>query len=291
MNILLHICCGPCAVMPIKRLLDAGHKLTGFFYNPNIHPLAEYLRRREGVAEVAEKYGIPMLWAADDAGYATAEWLHAVQGQEYHVLSADGFCDAEAADCTEFCTAEPNSTEPDRAVPASTEAEKVAAKPADALTVNPVYGRCRYCWSSRLQRTFSLAIEQGFDAFSTTLLYSRYQYHAGIISICRNLPMMHIHTNSEASTFDAVQGSCLGAVSGAFMGDTLNTAIPEVVQRAKLSPKTPEFFYQDFRTDWQAGIDLSKEWGIYRQSYCGCIFSENERYAKALDKSNKKLRG
>jgi len=41
-----------------------------------------------------------------------------------------------------------------------------------------------------------------------------------------------------------------------------------------------EFFYQDFREDWHVGIELSKEKNMYRQKYCGCIFSEMERYWK-----------
>jgi predicted adenine nucleotide alpha hydrolase (AANH) superfamily ATPase len=39
-----------------------------------------------------------------------------------------------------------------------------------------------------------------------------------------------------------------------------------------------DFYYEDFRTGWQAGITRSKELDMYRQSYCGCIFSEEERY-------------
>ena len=39
-----------------------------------------------------------------------------------------------------------------------------------------------------------------------------------------------------------------------------------------------EFMYQDFREYWKKGIELSKEKGLYRQTYCGCIFSEMERY-------------
>ena len=38
------------------------------------------------------------------------------------------------------------------------------------------------------------------------------------------------------------------------------------------------FHCQDFRPDWQEGIRLSKELGLYRQQYCGCIYSEKERY-------------
>ena len=38
------------------------------------------------------------------------------------------------------------------------------------------------------------------------------------------------------------------------------------------------FLYQDFRAGWKEGIDCSKEMGLYRQQYCGCIYSEKERY-------------
>ncbi len=39
-----------------------------------------------------------------------------------------------------------------------------------------------------------------------------------------------------------------------------------------------KFFYQDFREGWKRGIDISRDMGLYRQQYCGCIFSEKERY-------------
>lgn len=38
------------------------------------------------------------------------------------------------------------------------------------------------------------------------------------------------------------------------------------------------FYYHDFREGWQAGIDTSKRLKMYRQPYCGCIYSEKERY-------------
>jgi hypothetical protein len=41
-----------------------------------------------------------------------------------------------------------------------------------------------------------------------------------------------------------------------------------------------EFIYRDFREGWQIGIDRSRELGMYRQSYCGCIYSEQQRYEK-----------
>ena len=39
-----------------------------------------------------------------------------------------------------------------------------------------------------------------------------------------------------------------------------------------------KFFYYDFREGWKEGIEKSKELNLYRQQYCGCIFSEAERY-------------
>jgi predicted adenine nucleotide alpha hydrolase (AANH) superfamily ATPase len=39
------------------------------------------------------------------------------------------------------------------------------------------------------------------------------------------------------------------------------------------------FYYEDFRVGFKEGVAKSKEEQMYRQQYCGCIFSERERYA------------
>ncbi|MDR2421812.1 MAG: epoxyqueuosine reductase QueH [Deltaproteobacteria bacterium] len=51
-SLLLHVCCGPCAVWPVKALLAKFPKikLLLWFYNPNVQPLAEFRRRRDGLA-------------------------------------------------------------------------------------------------------------------------------------------------------------------------------------------------------------------------------------------------
>ncbi|MCK9328399.1 MAG: epoxyqueuosine reductase QueH [Candidatus Cloacimonetes bacterium] len=41
-----------------------------------------------------------------------------------------------------------------------------------------------------------------------------------------------------------------------------------------------KFYYQDFRELWKQGIELSKEHNMYRQQYCGCIYSEMDRFAE-----------
>jgi len=40
------------------------------------------------------------------------------------------------------------------------------------------------------------------------------------------------------------------------------------------------FFYGDFRGNFKNGQRFARENGIYMQKYCGCIFSERERYLK-----------
>ena len=50
-----------------------------------------------------------------------------------------------------------------------------------------------------------------------------------------------------------------------------------------------KFFYEDFRAGWQEGIDLSLQLRLYRQNYCGCIFSEEERFSKEIKNLRKKI--
>ena len=40
------------------------------------------------------------------------------------------------------------------------------------------------------------------------------------------------------------------------------------------------FYYEDFRQGWRKGLEVSKTMGLYRQQYCGCIYSEKERFLK-----------
>ena len=47
MNILLHMCCGPCACYPVPKLRSEGHDITGYFFNPNIHPYKEFINHSE----------------------------------------------------------------------------------------------------------------------------------------------------------------------------------------------------------------------------------------------------
>lgn len=76
-KVLLHICCGVCAFGAIDRLKEEGFKVTGFFFNPNVFPESEYVRRKEAVSKVSEITGVKML----DSQYDKEKWT--IICQEY----------------------------------------------------------------------------------------------------------------------------------------------------------------------------------------------------------------
>lgn len=173
MKVLLHICCGPCALYPLAALRSEGIAVSGFFFNHNIHPYQEYVRRRDAAIQMSELEQMPLLMQDE---YRLEEFLGAV--------------------------------------------------------ANAPHERCGYCYASRLDMVAEVAQREGFDAFTSSLFYSRYQNHE---------------------------------------------LMREKAEVASVKHGIP-FLYRDFRPGWQEGIRRSKEHGLYRQQYCGCIYSEKERY-------------
>ena len=45
-----------------------------------------------------------------------------------------------------------------------------------------------------------------------------------------------------------------------------------------------EFLYRDFRVGFREGQNEARQQGLYMQKYCGCIFSEEDRYSKQINK-------
>ncbi len=187
MKTLLHTCCAPCTIYPLTELRKKGHQVTGFFYNPNIHPFQEFQRRRNTLEDFAKKVHLGLEIIRD---YGLTDFLREVV---FH--------------------------------------EKT---------------RCIKCYDMRLLKCAEFAKENGYDAFTTTLLYSRYQNHTRIKDTCSKL-----------------------------------------ANRLSI-----QFIYDDFRVGWQDGIDQSIALNLYRQPYCGCVYSEQERYDNRLKKQlrkNKKI--
>ncbi|MEJ2167448.1 MAG: epoxyqueuosine reductase QueH, partial [Desulfobacterales bacterium] len=59
-----------------------------------------------------------------------------------------------------------------------------------------------------------------------------------------------------------------------FQRHELIKSIGESVGRSTGVP----FLYEDFREGWKEGVETSKALEMYRQPYCGCIYSEKERF-------------
>ena len=97
--------------------------------------------------------------------------------------------------------------------------------------------RCRGCFELRLAQTAEAARQQGYDAFTTTLLISPQQKH----DVIREM------------------GARVAGEQGV------------------------EFYYADLRKRFSDSRHLTKPLDLYRQQYCGCVYSEWERYADSND--------
>ncbi|WP_237812825.1 epoxyqueuosine reductase QueH [Acinetobacter baumannii] len=77
-KLLLHSCCAPCSGEVMESLIESNINFSIFFYNPNIHPVKEYLIRKEENIRFADKHNIPFI----DADYDTNNWFARAKGME-----------------------------------------------------------------------------------------------------------------------------------------------------------------------------------------------------------------
>ena len=71
MRLLLHACCGPCSLEPVRLLQEEGEDFGIFFSNSNIHPREEYLHRLQTIREhVVQPNGLPFI----EDEYSSQEW-------------------------------------------------------------------------------------------------------------------------------------------------------------------------------------------------------------------------
>jgi len=76
-RVLMHICCAPDATVGYERFSEAG-KVLGFFYNPNIEPVDEYVKREAEARRLSEMMGFDYREGIPDRN----TWLEAVAGYE-----------------------------------------------------------------------------------------------------------------------------------------------------------------------------------------------------------------
>lgn len=189
MRLLLHACCGPCLLVPAADLLARYDSVTVFWYNPNIHPVAEYARREEHLRLAAAALELPVLTGA---GYDAGLWLHNAAA-----AAGDRIADENGA-------------------------------------------RCRACLHDRLRATAAAAAAGGYGTFSSTMLYSPYLDHEYIVAA--------------------------GAAAGRLAGVAFHAA--------------------DWREHFHRGQEQARARGLYRQNYCGCIYSDNERYQRRRQRAH-----
>lgn len=75
-EILLHVCCAPCAGSVVERLLEEDWQVVLYWCNPNIYPESEYNKRLAEVERWAEKNEIELI--KEDEKYK--DWLDKVEG-------------------------------------------------------------------------------------------------------------------------------------------------------------------------------------------------------------------
>ena len=60
-KILLHACCGICSAYPISLLQDMGYSIVVYFYNPNIFPKDEYIKRLEAEKTLCRHFNVELI--------------------------------------------------------------------------------------------------------------------------------------------------------------------------------------------------------------------------------------
>jgi predicted adenine nucleotide alpha hydrolase (AANH) superfamily ATPase len=78
MKIVLHICCAVCASGATEKLIQEGHQVFGYFFNPNIYPPEEYYHRLNDARRVSQELGFSL----SEGPYIPEEWARAVAGLE-----------------------------------------------------------------------------------------------------------------------------------------------------------------------------------------------------------------
>ena len=173
MKLLLHACCGPCSLEPVKLLQAAGHDITIAYMNSNIAPADEYQHRLSTLLEWARSQGISVI----EGPYEPNRWQEAVR-VAWHPDPAK-FPTRLAADSVGNSSGGADATCPgaDPEFDTGIDPEFDPARdPKFAHLYSDRDNRCRACYRLRLEELARYAHEHGFDAIGTTLSVSPYQY-------------------------------------------------------------------------------------------------------------------
>ena len=93
-GVLLHCCCGPCALYPLEALGREGFEIAGYFDNPNIHPYREFLARMEAYRTMAQRSN---LLSVIEKNYGLAHFMGELNGRGEEVYQPES--EARCAVC------------------------------------------------------------------------------------------------------------------------------------------------------------------------------------------------
>ncbi len=132
--------------------------------------------------------------------------------------------------------------------------------------------RCRRCYEFRLERAADYAAENNFDYFCTTLSISPFKDAVKI---------NEVGVEIEEEIFGQLQKSREGSGAGVGLGagaeNKAGTAAGGSCE--PVNQKSPKWLFSDFKKKggFKRSLELSEEYGMYRQTYCGCVYSMNSR--------------
>lgn len=88
MKLLLHTCCGPCFLGTWEDLEDQDLDVTNYFYNPNIYPREEYLKRLEYLMVAAKGKSSRVV----EAPYEPGQYAEAIKGEDKNFPGRCALC-------------------------------------------------------------------------------------------------------------------------------------------------------------------------------------------------------
>lgn len=248
-RLLLHACCGPCSSAVLERLAD-HFDITIFYYNPNIHPQTEYIRRLEELAL----------------------FLNRRRAKQQKTEEADELFQTDIPDTAiELIRADYNIEDFFSAVNIEEFPERAS---------EPERGeRCFACYRLRMQKAALYALENGFDYFTTTLSISPHKDSEKINTIGAAL-------EQELSAARALSHDAPNLSEAS--PDTSNPPNAPFRQNTAV----PRYLYADFKKQngYKRSLEISAEYGLYRQDYCGCIYSkQNSETHRAMQQKQSPL--
>ena len=147
--------------MPTRILRDEGHDIAVFYANSNIAPASEYTHRLDELKRYAQMSGFEVFEGAYDPGVWEREVAPIGESiKQFSPALGERFAARQVG-------ATDTSAPIDQAPPASV---------AELLDDERRKERCRACYRMRLEEAARVAVEGGYDALSTTLAVSPYQF-------------------------------------------------------------------------------------------------------------------